>query len=1125
MAQASAEAPAVPDDDDDDLASRAGETEAMDDRAEYEEFQRWLRFRDRRGGWQDRRPQSTRRRDDDDDDDGGSGFRTNAGPPPAWDGSECPFEDYLIRARIWISTTKAQARTRGPLLLKSLSSTPFQDFKHLAKDPAWLANPDNAEMLLKKMDSPEFYGDDQDEHLLASLARVTYHLKRQKNETARQFLGRWEAAERKVQEHKVLLPSLYRGFLMINALGLSDQEIKTLLTFTHGSIEPKDIKVWLRKHETKLQAGQIGNDLGAKAKGATAIHAIDTEDPDRLAEGEENDEIGAMEAMLADLAEDDPATEDAGVFEEDEAAEILVMMIKEKRKTYTQSAQIKKDKELGRGYRSGGVHPAYRDRPGPIRPGTYKLSIAELKQRTKCKRCGKIGHWHRECPQPPPASGSKETHLLEIEIDSYDDAFFCNLLEVEPAGRQDHGSRSEPDYEHRSIEPQGYGKGRPDLASDLFCTELDYVPRRVYDVWFSDHGYHEDDACATIDTGCQRTAVGINTLNRMKPHWPTDLPWYRQTEQNKFRSVHGVSQTNFNAIIPCGLGKRGCYMKPAVFEGEHSQNAPFLISLKFLMQSDAVISLKHDRPMLILTKHGSQMPLHIGPSGALRVPLNQFNQTMLRTLKQSKRALSSGRHGEFEILSLSDRTPREPYQDLAATLIPRACPTAQHGLQLADQQARPRAAAESSAECHLHVLAEGDLEGGDLPKASGSPGGEHVRRLGGCLSGPCPEPPGRDPTGDPQGPAGRRERRPEQAPERGVRAVQAVPGVEEGEKRDREQQGRQLHDDPREGRRRGQPADPRVGVYALQHKDRESRETIGDAFTEQSSTGATSAATGESIDQPEGELIKLEPNDKHQDQRDGHQRNDGATTQPRREGQTAAGEGDERGGDRQEGAAGDLHGHLQRALAGHPHLPVQHGLQGRAERDHTEPQPGVLQLFESRATEPMRHVRVVPGAATSRRGIRRDPGPGLPRIPEEPDGTGESRPSAPGPMSPPLGDRLGEQCLCSSNTLPGLPEGDLDRTQKQQKPGDEEQQRGGELQPRGLPGLSPVEARPLLSTRQQKRLKSAFQQATQGWKAAFDVLNLDLNGSVPTGSAQLGFCDKEAGTSIEYVRQGPQRFP
>ncbi|CAE7037736.1 RE1 [Symbiodinium sp. CCMP2592] len=521
MEQASNEVPPVPDEDDGDLDSRPGEAgnrpATTDDRAEYEEFQRWLRLRDRRGGWQDRRSPAGRRRDyDDDDDDGGSEFRTNAGPPPAWDGSECPFEDYLIRARIWISTTKAQARTRGPLLLKSLSSTPFQDFKHLAKDPAWLSNPDNAEVLLKKMDSPEFYGDDQDEHLLASLARVTYHLKRQRNETARQFLGRWEAAERKVQEHKVLLPSLYRGFLMINALGLSDPEIKTLLTFTHGSIEPKDIKTWLRKHETKLQAGQIGNDLGTKAKGVAGVHMMDQEEPGVATEDYDDDEIGAMEAMLADLEEEEAAPEDAGVFNEDEAAEILAIMIKEKRKTYTQSAQIKKDKELGRGYRSGGGHPGARDRQGPIRPGTYKLSIAELKQRTKCKRCGKIGHWHRECPQPAPASGSKETHLLEVEIDSYDDALFCHFLEVESAETPIEGDQIDPDHQHRSIEPQGCGKGRDDFEMKLFRPELVYMPGRVYDVWFSEFDRYEDDACATIDTGCQRTQLPQLFLLRVR---------------------------------------------------------------------------------------------------------------------------------------------------------------------------------------------------------------------------------------------------------------------------------------------------------------------------------------------------------------------------------------------------------------------------------------------------------------------------------------------------------------------------------------------------------------------------------------------------------------------------------
>ena len=110
----------------------------------------------------------------------------------------------------------------------------------MARDPAWLADPNNAEILLNKMDTPEYYCDDQDEHLLASLSRVTYHMKRLKSERARQFLGRWEVAERKVTEHKVNLPEIYRGFLLITALGLSEGDIKTLLTFTQGSIKPND---------------------------------------------------------------------------------------------------------------------------------------------------------------------------------------------------------------------------------------------------------------------------------------------------------------------------------------------------------------------------------------------------------------------------------------------------------------------------------------------------------------------------------------------------------------------------------------------------------------------------------------------------------------------------------------------------------------------------------------------------------------------------------------------------------------------------------------------------------------------------------------------------------------------
>ncbi|OLP81509.1 hypothetical protein AK812_SmicGene37953 [Symbiodinium microadriaticum] len=147
-------------------------------------------------------------------------------------------------------------------------------------------------------------------------------------------------------------------------------------------------------------------------------------------------------------------------------------MIKEKRKTYAQSAQIKKDKELGRGYRQGAGSANYRDRAGPIRPGTYKLSIAELKQRTRCKRCNKFGHWHRECPNPPAAGSSrdhqKETHLLEIDLEPYEDSLFCHYLEAEDHQGPHSETELEPDILSRSFEPKGYGKGALRVSLNQF---------------------------------------------------------------------------------------------------------------------------------------------------------------------------------------------------------------------------------------------------------------------------------------------------------------------------------------------------------------------------------------------------------------------------------------------------------------------------------------------------------------------------------------------------------------------------------------------------------------------------------------------------------------------------------
>ena len=186
--------------------------------------------------------------------------RTTAGPPPEWDGLSIEFRDYKLKAKIWLRTTRTPANARGPLLLKNLTKGPWEDLKFLASDESWLNDSKNGEKLITLMDSKEFYGEEQRESMLAACSRLTFHLKRNKGETARSFMTRWDNAERKVREHEVRLPADFLGFLMVNALQLDSERTKLLLNYTKGSLKVTDVKEWLRIHETDLDLSNLGND-------------------------------------------------------------------------------------------------------------------------------------------------------------------------------------------------------------------------------------------------------------------------------------------------------------------------------------------------------------------------------------------------------------------------------------------------------------------------------------------------------------------------------------------------------------------------------------------------------------------------------------------------------------------------------------------------------------------------------------------------------------------------------------------------------------------------------------------------------------------------------------------------
>jgi len=267
-----------------------------EDPFDSDEFREFLRSRRERQG-RGVAGRRGRRGGGEDSDDDRSTQRGSGAPPPEWDGHTQPFQDWLIKANLWLATTKSRPRTQGPMLLQRLSGQAFQSFKHWAKDPAWLADPDGGRKLLDAMNQPEYFGEDKEEELLSALAKLTYHVKRNKDESCKAFFVRWDDCVRKVAEHKVVLPDRYLGFLLINALQLNDQDVKSMMAFTRGSIVMSDVKGWMRKHEMKLNAKEVGTERKTGKSNQTFLLNNNQDDEDEADE----EEIMALQSALQDL--------------------------------------------------------------------------------------------------------------------------------------------------------------------------------------------------------------------------------------------------------------------------------------------------------------------------------------------------------------------------------------------------------------------------------------------------------------------------------------------------------------------------------------------------------------------------------------------------------------------------------------------------------------------------------------------------------------------------------------------------------------------------------------------------------------------------------------------------------
>ena len=526
------------------------------------------------------------------------------------------------------------------------------------------------------MDTREYYGDDSREDMLNCLGKLTYQLKRNKGEGQRDFCARWENAVRKVKEHGVQLPPEYLGFLFIMALQLSPEEVKLLMNFSKGSLHVTDVREWLRVHETELDF-KISNKEAIKTTDKKGIdlaeHVDDSLDTPEIDEADSEYEVLMAAAEELGL---DPATSapDEEIFEESDAKEILATMVRDHvqgkgrgksggKRTFQQASRMKKTKELSREYGRG--------RSGFLPTGTYRVSVEELKRKTRCSVCHQIGHWHRDRECPGKAEASKEVQLLES-----DEALFIHFLEY-----QDYKNEQQAEVHHLSRDDEWNPlqeavsqwravRAAPQATSDHGVTadEPASASDRVYkersppiEAFWSEKCFEhlrrsdiDERSCATVDTGCQRAAIGLETLYKLQSAQPKQLEILMKPEPHRFCSVHGTSTTQRVACIPNSIGPNGCILRPAVFEDEHGSKAPFLLSLPFLLECRSVLELDPTVGLSVfLRKYNHRIPLHLGPTGALRIPLHEFTPQMLQHLQAGSHKLKNV--NEHEILNLMAR--------------------------------------------------------------------------------------------------------------------------------------------------------------------------------------------------------------------------------------------------------------------------------------------------------------------------------------------------------------------------------------------------------------------------------------------------------------------------------------